>query len=1477
MLKKISMLSVTTGLFLLLTSTAKGAVDKVICVPWQGDIYKSHTAVDGQSVRLKAVIKTTDGGQVWYKWNYGDGTESAVASLSGKIKYNVEIDHTYNGVEGTPFTARLLVSDVDNTFADHVADNYLVKIAEDKLDSEVNIAIDNGLWYLYKSGGGATSTLRSLDNSPIMVWSYGSFYASPTASAVQAFEINGHKETGNINEDPYAEAVKHGLNFLFNGYFSNSSMLMTQARSIGVQHGDDPDTNGNGIGIEVKDYGYRPVYEGGMVMDAIIASGTPNADSGRDYDGDGTNETYREVLQDMMDQYAWGQCDQVSNGLIQGGWRYNWNDWPDNSAAQWAAIGMIPAQESPWNCTVPQWVKDYNDNWLDYSHYQWNNVDGQNIWGGFGYTGPSWGYALTPSGMVQLDLVEAETSDPRWVRTERWLADNWTTGQNWLGQNNLYAYYAFAKAMRLAKPSPVVTFSSNNFDWYRGSKSKQGLADHVADRLISHHYWDYYGPNLSTAWAVIILKPVLFAEAPIACFDANPNPNYPDVEINFDPGCSDHSEQGKDIDNITTFEWDWDNDGIFDELTNSPAIVTSSFACETIPCTYPVTLKVTDDSDPARTATYIKNIEITYPPHPPVATMLSPYMVSFCEGDTLLLDGSGSYDPNEGEHEGGCSTCPYDKIIAWNWDLTGAPFDYADESGDIIDLGTDFTTYFPEANFYNIGLQVTDNSVLSYPSSGEAGLTDESFGTVEVYDGCMCEVSATALCLAVSLQWEDVGAETYSIYLSQTGPNLGFQDIGRTENTSKVAGSFVMGKPHWYRIMAETADGQRCISKAVEVNGAPELCNPTADLGGPYSYCKNEPVPLDGSGSTALAGTIVAWDWDLDNDGEYDDAFGEQVEHTWTENGEYTIGLRVTSSDSLTLTKAGTATVQIGYADRCNQPPVAQCQDVTVAAGENCQAAADINAGSYDPDEDVIVQFQNPSGPYAVGETEVTLTVTDPDDESDSCVATVNVIDDTVPSVQTKDIIVQLDASGSASIFAADIDNGSNDNCGITSMSVSPSDFTCGETGTNTVTLTVTDNNGNVGTATATVTVEDNVVPTAVTKDITIQLDADGNAPVTATDIDNGSDDNCGIASMSVSQSGFTCANIGENTVTLTVTDNNGNVSIATATVTVEDNIAPVALTKDITVQLDSDGNASITAANVNNGSSDACGIASLSVVSSTFTCDNLGENTVILTVIDVNGNISKAPATVTVQDVTPPELIVPDDVVIEMQTAAGTEVSLIPTATDTCDIDVEITGDELEVYPLGVTTVTFTATDNSGNSTTESMAVTVQGPVEIIENAKSCLLDHLDESKRFGKAVERIDSSLDDRYWVDETHLYCKDGKKVFDNEEYAVNQLMHIIKGDEKKGQISDEALACVKLAIEKLVRVNRILAETFILDAEKEQVTGDQEKVDKELVKAYEELEKGDIASDAGESDKAINYYKKAWEHACHALNPGGKGNQ
>ena len=161
-----------------------------------------------------------------------------------------------------------------------------------------------------------------------------------------------------------------------------------------------------------------------------------------------------------------------------------------------------------------------------------------------------------------------------------------------------------------------------------------------------------------------------------------------------------------------------------------------------------------------------------------------------------------------------------------------------------------------------------------------------------------------------------------------------------------------------------------------------------------------------------------------------------------------------------------------------------------------------------------------------------------------------------------------------ASISTDDIDDGSSDACGIASLSLSQTDFGCSHVGTNQVILTVTDVNGNQSTATATVTVVDDVAPVASAQDIEILLDASGNASISTDDIDDGSSDACGIASLSLSQTDFGCSHVGTNQVILTVTDVNGNQSTATATVTVVDDVAPVASAQDIEILLDASGNA---------------------------------------------------------------------------------------------------------------------------------------------------------------------------------------------------------------------------------------------------------------------------------------------------------------
>ncbi|SFQ81540.1 carbohydrate-binding protein [Hymenobacter arizonensis] len=96
-----------------------------------------------------------------------------------------------------------------------------------------------------------------------------------------------------------------------------------------------------------------------------------------------------------------------------------------------------------------------------------------------------------------------------------------------------------------------------------------------------------------------------------------------------------------------------------------------------------------------------------------------------------------------------------------------------------------------------------------------------------------------------------------------------------------------------------------------------------------------------------------------------------------------------------------------------------------------------------------------------------------------------------------------------------------------------------------------------------------------------------------------------------------------------------GSTSTAIQSVVVKDLTPPTVRTQNISVRLVA-GSATVTAATVDNGSTDACGLQTLTLDKTSFDCSNTGANTVLLTVTDVNGNRASAPATVTVIGATP-------------------------------------------------------------------------------------------------------------------------------------------------------------------------------------------------------------------------------------------------
>ena len=108
----------------------------------------------------------------------------------------------------------------------------------------------------------------------------------------------------------------------------------------------------------------------------------------------------------------------------------------------------------------------------------------------------------------------------------------------------------------------------------------------------------------------------------------------------------------------------------------------------------------------------------------------------------------------------------------------------------------------------------------------------------------------------------------------------------------------------------------------------------------------------------------------------------------------------------------------------------------------------------------------------------------------------------------------------------------------------------------------------------------------------------------------------------------------------------------------------------------------------------------------------NVGSTTVTYTVTDIHGNSSQEVLIVVIEDTEAPTFVsVPDD--IQATTEPGICTTIvnwdIPVVDDNCEIfslsTSNLRGTE---FGVGVTTVTYTATDIHGNSTDHSFVITV-------------------------------------------------------------------------------------------------------------------------------------------------------------------------
>ena len=188
---------------------------------------------------------------------------------------------------------------------------------------------------------------------------------------------------------------------------------------------------------------------------------------------------------------------------------------------------------------------------------------------------------------------------------------------------------------------------------------------------------------------------------------------------------------------------------------------------------------------------------------------------------------------------------------------------------------------------------------------------------------------------------------------------------------------------------------------------------PVANAGADASANENGSVTLDASGSTDPdgLGDIVSYAWDLDNDGQYDDATGLTVNFGQDLPGSYTVGLLVTDSVGNTSTDS----VVVTFNDL--QPTANAGGDETVQQGD----AVNFSGTASNPSGDAIVSYEwdfdydgssfdidasgaNASTVYtAAGVRTVALRVTD--DDGDVTVTTINVTVEAPPPANTPPVV----------------------------------------------------------------------------------------------------------------------------------------------------------------------------------------------------------------------------------------------------------------------------------------------------------------------------------------------------------------------------------------------------------------------------------------------------------------------------------------
>src|SRR3989442_2780498 len=335
---------------------------------------------------------------------------------------------------------------------------------------------------------------------------------------------------------------------------------------------------------------------------------------------------------------------------------------------------------------------------------------------------------------------------------------------------------------------------------------------------------------------------------------------------------------------------------------------------------------------------------------------------------------------------------------------------------------------------------------------------------------------------------------------------------------------------------------------------------------------------------------------------------------------------------------------------------------------------------------------------FPLGMTTVLWTTVDVSGNTANATQTVTVKDTTAPKLTPpKDITIE---ATSANANVVDIGK-ANATDTVDAVSITNNATTAFPIGKTVIAWTAKDTSGNTANTTQIVDVVD-TTPPKLTQPKDIKAEA---TSLTDNAIDLGNATATDIEPVTITSNATKTFPLGKNLVLWTATDGAGNKANATQIVDVVDTTAPkVTPPNNIVVNATSAISNHIDIGNVTTW--DAVKVASVS--NNTPSVFPFGNTTVMWTAKDEAGNTASAIQLIQVVDRTPPNLMIPTDIVINA-TAFETPVTLgQATATGIIDPLPKITNNATSQFHIGKTIVEWTALDKFGNTKTLTQTINV-------------------------------------------------------------------------------------------------------------------------------------------------------------------------